>query len=77
MGGGTAGQLVRVKLGARKTGKRGGGVAEGEFLRELHSLGTSGYIGSCCRRDETGTDKGGSENKESQLGPETLRRSGK
>lgn len=47
-GNGILGQLVRAKLGT------GGG----EFLWELHSLRTSGYIRRSRRRDKTGTDKG-------------------
>lgn len=51
----TAGQLVRVKLGMRKEveGRRGGIPPGAAFPRHV------GYIGSCRRRDKTGTDKGG------------------
>lgn len=43
----------------------------GEFLRELHSLSTSGYIRSSQRRDQTGTDNRGSKNKGSRLGQDS------
>lgn len=54
------GQLGRGKLGARGE--------EGEFLWELHSLDTSGYIRSSQRRDQTGTDEGAVKTKKSWLG---------
>lgn len=59
-GNGTRDELVLLKLG-----KAVGVGGRGKFLWELHSLSTSGYIKSSQGRDKTGTDKLGSENKES------------
>lgn len=48
-GEGSLGQSVRVEMGAWRVGV--------EFLQELHSLCTSGYIWRRQRRGKTGTDK--------------------
>lgn len=81
-GWGTAGQLVRVKLGMRKAGKREGGGAEGEFLRELHSLDTSTISGAAVGGSKqelirVGGREGAANTKKVNLAPETLRWSGK
>lgn len=64
-GNGTLGQLVRAKLGT--VGGDGGVNSSGSCIPSAHQA----ISGAGQRRDKTGTDKKGSENKETRLGQDS------
>lgn len=66
-------QLARVKLGTREAGRAQRGNSSGSCIPSARRA----ISGAAFRRGKTGTDKGVTGNKESQLGPATLRWSGK